>query len=267
LESESGDSARARLIKTRRGTWIDRSLLPAAHQECLEILQKAARKFEDEGIVEMLRGERERLEGSPMLNYVYSWDRRDLMWGALNAFDKKLLSKYELLEEREARKLARHAHQSAGLCGSCGRELSPEEPAYFGAQVYAGMELLRWNRIDKPRICEPRYVRTVLCGSCAPEWLSSDSDDVTTQLCAHCERPMVRRLKLSELNRMFCADPCKRAYRNRLREEKRAEERKQVCEVCDEEFFTTRPDVAKTCSNACKQKAYRQRKREVDQNH
>ena len=266
MASEGDDSARSQLIKTRRGTWIDRSLLPAACRECLEILQEAARESEGEGIVEMLRGERERLEGSPMLDYAYSRDRRDLMWGALNAFDKNL-SQYELLEERAARKLARDALQSAGLCGSCGRELSPEEPAYFDAHIYAGMELLRWNRIDKPRICEPRYERTVLCGSCAPEWLAPDRDDVTTQLCAHCERPMVRRLRLSELNRMFCSNACKQAYRNRLREEKRAEERKQVCEVCDEEFFTTRPDVAKTCSNACKQKAYRRRKREVDQNH
>jgi hypothetical protein len=44
LASESGDSARARLIRTRRGTWIDKSLLPEARRECLEILREAARK-------------------------------------------------------------------------------------------------------------------------------------------------------------------------------------------------------------------------------
>jgi hypothetical protein len=44
LESKSDNSARARLIKTRRGTWIDKSLLPEARRECLEILREAARK-------------------------------------------------------------------------------------------------------------------------------------------------------------------------------------------------------------------------------
>src|SRR5215211_6525903 len=44
LTSISGNSARAQLIKTRRGTWIDESLLPAARRECLEILRAAARE-------------------------------------------------------------------------------------------------------------------------------------------------------------------------------------------------------------------------------
>jgi hypothetical protein len=50
-----------------------------------------------------------------------------------------------------------------------------------------------------------------------------------------------------------------------VRKEKRAEERKKVCEVCGEEFTATRRD-AKTCSKACKQKAYRWRNKEVRQN-
>ena len=44
MTSESDNSARARLIKTRRGTWIDESLLPAARRECLGVLREAARK-------------------------------------------------------------------------------------------------------------------------------------------------------------------------------------------------------------------------------
>ena len=42
--SETGVSARAQLIKTRRGTWIDKSLLPAARRECQAILKAAARE-------------------------------------------------------------------------------------------------------------------------------------------------------------------------------------------------------------------------------
>jgi hypothetical protein len=273
LAFEKSASARARLIKTRHGTQIDESLLLTARRECLDILQEAARELQDEGIVELLRGERERLEDSPLASLTYYWDRRKLMRGALNAFDERL-SKYRLPEEWEAWKLARDAHKTARLCGCCGRELSLEEPAYFGAQVYVGIEPLPWNRTSKPRICEPRYERAVLCGSCAPEWLSQERSDVVTQLCAHCERPMVSRLKLSELGNVFCSYPCKRAYYDRLREEKKAEKRKnektaekrkKVCEVCSEEFTATRQD-AKTCSPGCKQKAYRRRKREVDQN-
>ena len=264
MSSEKCDSARARLIKTRHGTQIDKSLLSTARWECLEILQEATREFKDEGIVELLRGERERLEGTPLASLTYYWDHHSLMRGALNAFDERL-SKYRLPEEWEAWELAFKAHKTARLCGCCSRELSLEEPAYFGAKVYVGIEPLSWNRISKPRICESRYERTVLCGSCAPEWLSQERSDVVTQLCAHCERPMVSRLKLSELGNVFCSYPCKRAYYDRVREEKMAEKRKKVCEVCGEEFTATRQD-AKTCSPGCKQKAYRRRKREVDQN-
>jgi hypothetical protein len=88
---------------------------------------------------------------------------------------------------------------------------------------------------------------------------------VVTQLCAYCERPMVSRLDLSELRRTLCSDPCRRAYQNQVRKERRTEERNKVCEVCGEEFTATRRD-AKTCSARCKQKAYRQRRKEVKLN-
>jgi hypothetical protein len=124
---------------------------------------------------------------------------------------------------------------------------------------------LDWDRVSKPRICEPQYERTVLCESCAPEWLSPERDDVVLQLCANCERPMVSRLALSELRRTLCSDPCRRAYQNQVRKEKRAEQRSKVCEVCGEEFTATRRD-SKTCpGGACKQKAYRRRRKEAQQ--
>jgi hypothetical protein len=49
LASENADSARARLIKTRRGTQIDESLLPAARRECLDLLREVAREAVGEG--------------------------------------------------------------------------------------------------------------------------------------------------------------------------------------------------------------------------
>jgi hypothetical protein len=169
------------------------------------------------------------------------------------------------MEEWDAGELAREARATARCCGGCGQELSSQEPIYLGAEVYVGMMPLYWDRVRKPRICQSLYERTVLCGSCAPERLSPERDDVVTQLCAHCERPMVSRLDLSSLQRTFCSDRCQQAYRNQLRKDKRAEEHKKVCEVCGEEFTATRRDT-KTCSAGCKQKAYRQRKKEAQQN-
>jgi hypothetical protein len=58
---------------------------------------------------------------------------------------------------------------------------------------------------------------------------------------------------------LFCGDRCRSWYYSRLRSERAARTREKVCEVCDEPFTATRRD-AKTCSPACKQKAYRQRK-------
>jgi hypothetical protein len=167
------------------------------------------------------------------------------------------------LEELDAWDLAREARKTLRWCGCCGRELPTSEPAYFGADVYVGMRPLDWDGVRKPRICQPLYERTVLCGVCAPEWLSSQRDDVVTQLCAHCERPMVSRLELSELQRTLCSSPCRREYQNLARKKKRAEGREKVCEVCGEEFAASRRD-AKTCSRACKQEAYRRRMKEVE---
>ena len=182
----------------------------------------------------------------------------------LEALQMELL-KYQLPEERRASKVAYEAIQGVRTCGFCGRDLSPKEPAYLGAKVYVGMWPLSWDYSRKPQIGKPLYVDTVLCCSCAPEWLSPERDDVVMQLCAHCERPMVSPLDLSALRGTFCSDRCKEAYHDQLRKEKKAEARKKVCEVCSEEFTATRRD-AKTCSDGCKQKAYRQRKKRVKQN-
>jgi hypothetical protein len=343
LASESGDSARARLIKTRRGGWIDTSLLPEARRECLTVLRKAARKAvgEDTYLPGWISDEIESVEwdlellSSERLSWRYESVERKLdeeVWAAIDglraqgAFEgldyqerldvedaveerirseresqiareieearnkrppksnPTLITEKDMLkstldvlhrrgvldeivledflrapdEEDDAQDLACEAHKTASLCGCCGHELHSEEPAYFGAKVYVGMWTLYWDRVSKPQICKPRYERTVLCESCAPEWLSPERDDVVTQLCANCERPMVLRLEFSGLQRTFCSEPCRNDYHNQLRKEKRTEERKKVCEVCGKEFAATRRDQ-KTCSGGCRQKAYRRR--------
>jgi hypothetical protein len=273
-------SARARLIKTRRGTWVDKGLFPEARHECLEIIERVARDSKNDGIVEMLWGERKRLADYPLgqrlreretrLSDYYGWmgmDRWGRNWTALEFVAEKL-REYELPEEQEAWIRAIEAPELAKTCGSCGRSLRPGEAVYFGAEVYVGFPPLRWSVTHAPRVCQPRYQRTVLCGSCAPDWLSEDREGVVAQLCSHCERPMVYLLAPSQVGRTFCSDPCGRTYHsqlhNRLRNERGAEEREKVCETCGERFTATRRDQ-KNCSTACKQKAYRYRKKQAKQ--
>ena len=362
-DSSGNRSARAQLIRTRRGAWIDETLLAEARRECLDILRAAARnavgedtylpgwisdkvesiewdlellssdrldalyerrhqrkvttaerEMEEEidATLDTLR-ERGGFDGLGLTELAQFWfhvnerirskyeDRvlqeveeaseEDQPWedprpksnptlitekDALNSTLDVLHSRGVLdsiieldldrggLEEVEARDRAKGSRATVKWCGCCSREFVSQEPAYFGAEVYVGMMPLDWNKVSKPRICEPKYERTVLCESCAPEWLSPDRDDVVTQLCANCERPMVSRLALSELRRTLCSDPCRRAYQTQVRKERRAEERKKACEVCGDEFTATRRD-SKTCSDGCRQKAYRRRRKEAQQ--
>jgi len=274
LVTESGLSARARLMKTRRGTWVDESLFPEARRECLEIVERAARELEDSGIVEMLRGERKRLGETQLGERISRGEETYSRYGWWNgSWQRKreameLLAEraneYELPEEHEAWVLAWRAHYHTDRCGACGRSLLPGDPVHFGAEVYTGFPPIRWRWLANPRVGEPRYQRTVLCESCSPEWLTPGIGDVVSQLCAHCERPMVYRLTPSAMRRTFCSDPCRGAYHDQLRKERGAVEREKVCEVCGREFTATRKD-AKTCSKGCKQKAYRQRQREARQ--
>jgi hypothetical protein len=255
-------------------------LLPAARRECLETLREAARKAVGEDAylpgwisdrsdaindaASELEWEREFSSGEISL-----LKEKELLDVAIDSLYRcgvlSLIMEMDAvrapLEELDAWELAREAHKTAQWCGCCGRELAVKESAYFGVDVYIGMWPLYWDQVSKPKICKPHYERTVLCGSCTPEWLSPDRDDVVTQLCANCERPMVERLNLSRLQRTFCSDRCRHEYHNQLRKETRAEEHKMVCEVCGEEFTAKRRD-AKFCSKACKQKAYRGRKDE-----
>ncbi len=155
------------------------------------------------------------------------------------------------------------AYRVGTVCGSCGRELRQREPLWFGAKVYVGMQPFLYRAAYyRPRIAAAEYRRTVLCRSCAPDWLSPEREGVVTQLCAYCERPMVYLFSLENLRRTLCSDACRKAFTKQTRRDRRAAEREKVCEVCGQGFTAARKD-AKTCSPKCKQAAYRRRKREV----
>ena len=45
---------------TRRGPWIDKDLLPAAREECVEALQNTS-EVVGEGVIKMVRGDRQKV--------------------------------------------------------------------------------------------------------------------------------------------------------------------------------------------------------------
>jgi hypothetical protein len=163
------------------------------------------------------------------------------------------------------------ASKKGGACGKCGGALKDGEAAYAGCRVYAGMG---GGLMSRPG---PRYDKAPVCKACAPEWLSEPrayneytigdrrvripaSQRVDERPCSTCERPVVfeiTRRKRSE--RVFCSPRCQYTFHNRRRSRRDESLRQKVCEVCAGEFTATRAH-AKTCSAACKQKAYRSRK-------
>jgi predicted nucleic acid-binding Zn ribbon protein len=81
---------------------------------------------------------------------------------------------------------------------------------------------------------------------------AEDVTDVDSHYCHNCG--------LSTGRGKFCSDACRYTYHNRRRHIRTTATWEKVCEVCGEEFTATRVDT-KTCSPACRQRAYRQRRR------
>src|SRR4051812_9593253 len=107
------------------------------------------------------------------------------------------------------------------------------------------------------------YRMRPLCRECAAGLLSrrfvSEAD------CGECNRPIVYEVRHFHRKHVFCCEDHSRDFYNHRSNKRRkavsALLRKKTCAVCGEEFAATRRD-AKACSSACKQKAYRQRKKE-----
>jgi hypothetical protein len=88
-------------------------------------------------------------------------------------------------------------------------------------------------------------------------------DVTTTGPCGSCgeEVEVVESLGYYARRRyLFCSQACRAQHSNRLVSERGAWRREKVCVVCSKEFTAKRADT-KTCSSACRQKAYRQRKK------
>ncbi len=159
--------------------------------------------------------------------------------------------------KREARMRRFYAKKDGGMCAKCGGDLGPQEPVYI-ACVWAGyLPLGGYSR---------RYAPT--CAGCAPSTMKGEGPRYAPRLdrcerlpCDTCERPVVWRPTRRDYYRrhVFCCERCQWTYHNGARNARNARAREKVCEVCEEPFTAARRD-AKTCSPACKQKAYRRRK-------
>jgi hypothetical protein len=174
--------------------------------------------------------------------------------------------------DREAKRRIKLA-QKGGACGKCGKALKDGETAYAKYGTYAGMA---GGMMSRPG---PRYEKVTACKGCAPEWMTEPkayneytigdrrvripaSQRVDERPCSTCGRPVVYELtrRYYPGRPVFCCYRCQYTYHNRRRSAREQHLREKVCEVCSKEFTATKAH-AKTCSAACKQKAYRTRKK------
>jgi len=164
--------------------------------------------------------------------------------------------------------------KKGGACGKCGGAIKDGETAYAKCRVYAGM----WGSLT-PRP-GPRFENASICEACAPEYMRKPLDSyfdtqidakgttartyyssrVAEMPCPTCQRPVRHDRTARWRPRVFCCYRCEYTYHNRRRSMRDEHLRQKVCEVCSKEF-TARRAHTKTCSPACKQKAYRQRSR------
>jgi hypothetical protein len=174
--------------------------------------------------------------------------------------------------DREARRRI-EAAKKGGVCGKCGKALKDGETAYAKYETYAGMG---GGLMGKPG---PRFEKVTACKGCAPEWMTEPkayneytigdrrvripaSQRVDERPCSTCERPVVFKMTRRDYQGrpVFCCYRCEYTYQNHKRSERDQHLRQKVCEVCSKEFTATRAHT-KTCSAACKQRAYRERRK------
>jgi hypothetical protein len=144
------------------------------------------------------------------------------------------------------RRVEAESRKTGKVCAKCGEEISPR-PAY--------------------RVSEYGAPFVMMCDECAPEWLVSGRGKPARTIpevnvhrwdCAGCGRQVVFGMSPHQYRkRVYCSDECREAYA-RTAKHKRSAPHECSCEVCGTEFVAKRSD-AKTCSPACRQKAYRRR--------
>src|SRR4051812_4915357 len=99
------------------------------------------------------------------------------------------------------------------------------------------------------------------CEACLPN-LARDTRYEPSKPCdGGCGRMVIRKRAGYLRQHVYCSERCNTAIYGREAKERRAEARgyERSCEICGKAFIPTRSD-ARTCSSACRQKAYRSRR-------
>ncbi|MDX1568420.1 MAG: hypothetical protein R3223_11510 [Longimicrobiales bacterium] len=145
--------------------------------------------------------------------------------------------------------------RTAARCWLCDGTLGPRNVVYrtrvrLGRGLYGGTS---WTVVPLCRQCRPS----------GPEPWQSWSWDRGPKPCQTCGRPVLNQVTRRMRHHTFCSDACEEDYHaaRQAAERREARDREKECKACADEFTASRKD-AKFCSDACRQKAYRRRKRE-----
>jgi hypothetical protein len=163
-------------------------------------------------------------------------------------------------EERERREQKHRERRriiaEGRTCAKCGGRLGDAVYRYKPLLDGGGYVATTYRRM-------PTHNVDPICEECAPNWLPELQTRVYKLYmhshkapCETCGREVyfVSANKDEATTRVFCCDDCRdRAPKSRV-----VGPHEKVCEVCGEAFEARRSD-AKTCSPACRQRAYRQR--------
>lgn len=144
--------------------------------------------------------------------------------------------------------------ETASSCWLCDRRMGRRNVVYrtrvrLGRGLYGGTS---WTIVPLCRRCRP----------IAPEPWQSWSWDRGPKPCQTCSRPVLNQVTRRRRRHTFCSDACEKEYHaarqaNRRREAAMLE---KECATCSAAFTAARSD-ARYCSDACRQKAYRMRKK------
>ncbi len=132
------------------------------------------------------------------------------------------------------------------MCEKCGKSIAPDE-------------MLARRRVSVGRMGGWGHQIRTYCLACAgvnDPW--AERVVHLRQYCWVCRRKFLQVESFTGFCHT-CCNACARKIHGRNRRERLARRRTRECEVCGETFTPPRSD-AKTCSPACRQKAYRRRR-------
>jgi hypothetical protein len=162
------------------------------------------------------------------------------------------------------------AIRTAAVCGDCFQPLAPADSVTMELRLIDPYEFRKddkWARVPICLVCTLTGVRND--AERVQHWREATDPDYRWQRlrCAYCRRPIrlysydfAKRRRLLLPVRCCCSACLRLAMNERNRLRRRVEHRPKPCEICGKSF-TPRRAGARTCSVACRHRAYRCRKR------